>query len=74
MNADSLAKGFVTARNATGNTFDENPPTFHEIRRLAGRLYEKAYGKEFAQKLLGHKSAKMTDKYLDTRGKEYTYL
>ncbi|MCG8155164.1 tyrosine-type recombinase/integrase [Brenneria goodwinii] len=74
MNPDSLTKGFVKARAATGIIFDDNPPTFHEIRSLAGRLYEKERGKEFAQKLLGHKSAKMTDKYLDTRGKEYTYL
>ncbi|WP_157795455.1 hypothetical protein [Yersinia kristensenii] len=31
-------------------------------------------GKEFTRKLLGHKSEKMTDKYLDTRGKEYVML
>ncbi|PWC10498.1 tyrosine-type recombinase/integrase [Brenneria corticis] len=74
MNPDSLTKGFVKARKATGIVFDESPPTFHEIRSLAGRLYEKEKGKEFAQKLLGHKSVKMTDKYLNTRGKEYTYL
>ncbi|MBN3229412.1 tyrosine-type recombinase/integrase [Pectobacterium brasiliense] len=53
---------------------DEKPPIFHEIRSLAGRLYDKERGKEFAQKLLGHKSAKMTEKYLDTRGKGYIYL
>ncbi|WP_425288640.1 tyrosine-type recombinase/integrase [Yersinia enterocolitica] len=47
---------------------------FHEIRSLAGRLYEKEKGKEFAMKLLGHKSEKMTNKYLDTRGKEYVML
>ncbi|PWC20883.1 integrase [Brenneria roseae subsp. roseae] len=55
-------------------SFFESPPPFHEIRSLIGRLYEKERGKKFAQKLLGHKSAKMTDKYLDSRGKEYTYL
>ncbi|EHD21822.1 MULTISPECIES: tyrosine-type recombinase/integrase [Brenneria] len=74
INPDSLTKGFVKARKATGISFDDSPPPFHEIRSLAGRLYEKERGKEFAQKLLGHKSAKMTEKYLDTRGKEYTYL
>jgi integrase len=37
-------------------------------------VYEKEKGKEFAQKLLGHKSEKMTGKYLDTRGKEYVML
>ncbi|WP_323665547.1 tyrosine-type recombinase/integrase [Pectobacterium punjabense] len=71
---NGLTKGFVKARKASGIQLDDNPPTFHEIRSLAGRLYEKERGKEFAQKLLGHKSAKMTDKYLDTKGKEYTYL
>ncbi|MEQ9886238.1 tyrosine-type recombinase/integrase [Pectobacterium zantedeschiae] len=71
---NGLTKGFVKARKASGIELDEKPPTFHEIRSLAGRLYEKERGKEFAQKLLGHKSAKMTEKYLDTRGKEYIYL
>ncbi|AFR03250.1 tyrosine-type recombinase/integrase [Pectobacterium carotovorum] len=71
---NGLTKGFVKARKASGIELDEKPPTFHEIRSLAGRLYEKERGKEFAQKLLGHKSAKMTEKYLDTRGKDYVYL
>ncbi|PLY37326.1 integrase [Pectobacterium carotovorum] len=71
---NGLTKGFVKARKASGIELDENPPTFHEIRSLAGRLYEKERGKGFAQKLLGHKSAKMTEKYLDTRGKDYVYL
>ncbi|EKN5932277.1 integrase [Yersinia enterocolitica] len=44
------------------------------MRNLAGRLYEKEKGKKFAMKLLGHKSEKMTNKYLDTRGKEYVML
>ncbi|ENG7017344.1 TPA: integrase [Yersinia enterocolitica] len=44
------------------------------MRSLAGRLYEKEKSKEFAMKLLGHKSEKMTNKYLDTRGKEYVML
>lgn len=56
------------------NPVNVSPPTLHEIRSLAGRLYEKEKGKEFAMKLLGHKSVKMTDKYLDTRGKEYVML
>ncbi|QHP80682.1 integrase [Pectobacterium odoriferum] len=71
---NGLTKGFVKARNASGIELNERPPTFHEIRSLAGRLYEKERGKEFAQKLLGHKSAKMTEKYLDMRGKDYVYL
>ncbi len=74
LHPDSLTKKFVTARTGTDFRFDESPPTFHEIRSLAGRLYEKEKGKEFAMKLLGHKSEKMTNKYLDMRGKEYVML
>jgi integrase len=74
LNADSLTKKFVTARNLSGLAFEQSPPTFHEIRSLAGRLYEKERGKDFARKLMGHKTEKMTDKYLDTRGKEYLIL
>lgn len=71
---DGLTKGFVKARRYSGLSFSHSPPSFHEIRSLSGRLYEKEYGKEFTRKLLGHKSEKMTDKYLDTRGKEYVML
>lgn len=74
INLDSLTKGFVKARNFSGLKFSENPPSFHEIRSLAGRMYEKEFGKDFAQKLLGHKSEKMTEKYLDTRKKEYVLI
>ncbi|WOX46523.1 integrase, partial [Serratia marcescens] len=41
---------------------------------LAGRLYEKERGRDFAQKLLGHTSEMMTLKYLNTRGKEFIML
>lgn len=74
INLDSLTKGFVKARNYSGLKFSENPPSFHEIRSLAGRMYEKEFGKDFAQKLLGHKSEKMTEKYLDTRKKEFIMI
>ncbi|WP_315851103.1 tyrosine-type recombinase/integrase [Yersinia aldovae] len=50
------------------------PPSFHEIRSLASRLYEAEYGKEFAQKLLGHKSMKMTNVYLDSRKNEWVEI
>ncbi|RYM50866.1 integrase [Serratia proteamaculans] len=74
LHPDGLTKKFVATRKASKLEFEENLPTFHEIRSLAGRLYEKEKGKEFAQKLLGHESEKMTGKYLDTRGKEYVML
>lgn len=71
---DGLTKKFVAARNLCGVNFSATPPTFHEIRSLSGRLYEAIYGKQFAQKLLGHKSEKMTEKYLDTRQNEYVMI
>ena len=48
------------------------PVTFHEIRSLAARLYSEQYGADFAQALLGHKSAAMTALYRDSRGREWT--
>ncbi|VEI18946.1 Site-specific recombinase XerD [Serratia plymuthica] len=74
LHPDGLTKKFVAARKASGLEFEENPPTFHEIRSLAGRLYKKERGRDFAQKLLGHTSEMMTMKYLNTRGKEYVML
>lgn len=74
LHPDGLTKKFVAARKASGLEFEENPPTFHEIRSLAGRLYEKERGRDFAQKLPGHTSEMMTLKYLNTRGKEYVML
>ncbi|HGM6602267.1 TPA: tyrosine-type recombinase/integrase [Serratia marcescens] len=71
---DGLTKKFVAARKASGLEFQESPPTFHEIRSLSGRLYEKQNDKAFAQKLLGHTTEMMTLKYLKTRGKEYVML
>jgi integrase len=69
----SLQKRYA-ARKASGLNFEESPPTFHEIRSLAGRLYEKERGRDFAQKSLGHKSEMMTLKYLNTRVKGYVML
>ncbi|MFS7307251.1 tyrosine-type recombinase/integrase [Rahnella inusitata] len=72
LKADTITNSFSEALKASGITYGENPPSFHEIRSLASRLYEREYGKEFAQKLLGHKSMKMTNVYLDSRGTEWT--
>jgi len=70
---DTISKGFAKARTKAGITWQEGkePPTFHEIRSLAERLYEKEYGRPFAQKLLGHKSEKMTSMYADSRGSDW---
>lgn len=70
---DTISKGFAKARVKAGIEWQEGrePPTFHEIRSLAERLYEKEYGRSFAQKLLGHKSERMTAAYADVRGSEW---
>lgn len=76
---DGLTKYFVKARKLSQIVFSESPPTFHEIRSLAGRMHEAEYseihgkkeGKAFAQRLLGHTSEATTKKYLDPRKKEF---
>jgi integrase len=68
-----LSKAFKEARDKAGikPADGKTPPTFHEIRSLSERLYEKQYDGKFTQKLLGHKSAKMTAVYHDSRGSEW---
>lgn len=51
---------------------DKTPTSFHEIRSLSARLYAEAYGDDFAQALMGHKSGRMTALYRDSRGQEWT--
>lgn len=65
---DRVSTGFKEARQRAGIT-GESPPSFHEIRSLGARLYEKQ-GID-PQALLGHKSRKMTDHYLDSRGSDW---
>lgn len=62
----SLQQEFARLRDLVG-IVSENPPTLHEVRSLSARLYTEKYGKEFANALMGHKSAKMTELYLDER-------
>jgi integrase len=70
VNSCGISNAFTTARIAAGIEAAEGrtAPTFHEIRSLSERLYREQYGKDFAQALLGHKSASMTEKYDDLRG------
>jgi integrase len=70
VSADGLSSAFAKARDACGIVAAEGrtPPTFHEIRSLAERLYRKEYGQEFAQAIMGHKHAKTTAEYDDLRG------
>jgi enterobacteria phage integrase len=66
---DRISAGFQEARIRAG-VGGESPPSFHEIRSLGARLYEKQ-GID-PQALLGHKSRQMVEKYLDSRGSDWT--
>lgn len=65
---DTLSNKFAEARELAGIK-GENPPTFHEIRSLAKRLYEEQGGVD-TKALLGHKTQRMADLYADARGVE----
>jgi len=65
---DSLTRAFAEARELAGITGDD-APTFHEIRSLAKRLYEKQGGID-TKALLGHMTETAADLYADSRGIE----
>ncbi len=68
---DTLSRYFADARDKSGLQWGgASPPTFHEQRSLSERLYSEQGVN--TQMLLGHKSSKMTDKYHDDRGKEWS--
>lgn len=69
---DSISKAFTIARDKTSLKWEKSPPSFHEIRSLAARLYSEERGNDFAQKVLGHKSQAMTAVYRDNRGSEWS--
>ncbi|MCL6401858.1 integrase [Pectobacterium carotovorum subsp. carotovorum] len=66
----TITMRFSAARDKTGIKWkDGTPPTFHEQRSLAERLY-RDQGVD-TKKLLGHKSQQQTDRYNDDRGKDW---
>ncbi|MGF7174678.1 tyrosine-type recombinase/integrase [Azospirillum doebereinerae] len=67
----TLTRTFAAARDLAGIKWEKGatPPSFHELRSLAARLYS-TQGVD-AQALLGHKSAEMTARYRDSRGAEW---
>jgi len=70
VSASSITTTFKKARNHCALTWAKGAaPTFHEQRSLSERLYREQ-GLN-TQKLLGHKSQKMTDRYNDDRGKDW---
>lgn len=68
--ANSVTIAFSKARERAGVSASDGrtPPSFHEIRSLSERLYREEFGADFAQAILGHRSAQMTAKYDDLRG------
>ena len=68
-----LSNKFADFRDKAEIAVDDGktPPSFHEIRSLSARLYTAAYGKDFAQAILGHRTSRMTDLYRDSRGSEW---
>jgi len=70
----TISAKFSEARTLTGITWQGTPPSFHELRSLSARLHAKGKDPEYAQKLLGHKSSIMTDRYRDSRGSEWNVI
>lgn len=70
----TLTVAFSKARDEVEYNWEENgtPPSFHEQRSLSERLY-RTQGID-TQVLLGHSSKTMTDRYNDSRGKEWKKL
>jgi enterobacteria phage integrase len=69
----TISGEFAEARDKSGVIGSEGktPPTFHEIRSLAARLWTDERGEAFAKALLGHKSSEMAALYRDKRGDEW---
>jgi len=65
---DSITNAFAAARDLAGITGDD-APSFHELRSLAKRLYEKQGGVD-TKALLGHMTETAADLYADGRGIE----
>lgn len=67
---NTISTSFKKIRELSGLSWSKGtPPSFHEIRSLAERLYREQ--KINTRDLLGHKSQRQTDRYNDDRGKEW---
>lgn len=74
---DTLTRRFAEARDLAASRSEsplweagKTPPTFHELRSLAERLYNDQ-GNVNTQLLLGHKDPRSTAIYKDARGAEW---
>lgn len=71
MTVDQIGRDFSAAIAALEIDWgDRTPPTLHEVRSLAKRLY-KAQGNVDTKDLLGHSTEQMSKLYADARGAEY---
>lgn len=71
---DTISSRFTTTLESLGIDWSgKEPPTFHEIRSLSGRLYMQE-GKVNPQELYGHSDEKTTDVYLDERTGKRAWL
>jgi len=69
---DTISRSFKRARDDTKIVWNGSPATFHEIRSLAERLYRE---QSIDTRLLcGHSQQKMTDRYNDLRGSEWSEI
>lgn len=71
---NSISRYFTIARDQSGIKWPEGhtPPSFHEQRSLASRLY-KEQGLN-VKTLLGHKTDAMSEEYADDRGLDWKKL
>ncbi|MFJ5346641.1 phage integrase Arm DNA-binding domain-containing protein [Pectobacterium parvum] len=70
----TITMRFSAARDKTALVWENGtPPTFHEQRSLAERLYREQ-GDVDTRMLLGHKSQQQTDSYNDDRGKDWVTI
>lgn len=65
---DTLSQAFTDARKLAGIP-DEAAPTFHELRSLCKREYQRQGGVD-TKALLGHAGERIADLYADPRGAE----
>lgn len=71
LSVETISRAFSKARDATGIKWEGDPPSFHELRSLSARLHATEKDEKYAQNLLGHKSAQMSERYIDARGSEW---
>ncbi|MFV9075508.1 phage integrase Arm DNA-binding domain-containing protein [Serratia fonticola] len=68
--ANTISSSFKKIRDLSGLVWDKGtPPSFHEIRSLAERVYREQNVN--TKDLLGHKSQRQTDRYNDDRGRDW---